>query len=354
MDKLNFNSAQHLTREELVAYHKGYLSNKEMHRLEVHLIDCTLCKNALEGIALIEEADFNESLANITNKTGLQSKKVINRKQLFAIAASILLIAVVSIVYFSLPKTDYKLAEHQPAKEAIKQALPEKPMEEIEHSPTDTVSEQGPSDELLAEAVPEVPATSQPVQEKDIDTVVGADITTPEVVADSQILEEIQLAKQNLTSDTTTNPLEEIALTSATVQDTQNIAFRAKKAAEPTFTTDKPAIQEAEKAEVQTSPLENYIAAAPEKGDRAFRRYLKRNLDYPGTAKENNIEGEVILELTIGTDGTVKNIKVVQSLGFGCDQEAIRLIKEGPNWTPGSINGTPQIDKVKITILFKL
>lgn len=55
---------------------------------------------------------------------------------------------------------------------------------------------------------------------------------------------------------------------------------------------------------------------------------IKARLQYPQPAKEAKITGSVTLEFTIGTDGVTKNISVVKSLGSGCDEEAMRVIKE--------------------------
>ncbi|TWR26506.1 energy transducer TonB [Mucilaginibacter pallidiroseus] len=51
-------------------------------------------------------------------------------------------------------------------------------------------------------------------------------------------------------------------------------------------------------------------------------------LQYPARAKEAGIKGSVLVEFTVGADGNTKNIIVVNGLGYGCDEEAIRVIKE--------------------------
>ena len=74
MDINSFNNDQHLTQEELVEYNQGTLSNKEMHRLELHLIDCALCNEALEGIVKVDSAAFTGSLDNIKSRTNIEEK----------------------------------------------------------------------------------------------------------------------------------------------------------------------------------------------------------------------------------------------------------------------------------------
>lgn len=62
-------------------------------------------------------------------------------------------------------------------------------------------------------------------------------------------------------------------------------------------------------------------------GKEAFNKFLRENLKYPEEALKNNIEGDVHLSFDIDYDGTVYNVKILHGLGYGCDEEAVRLIK---------------------------
>lgn len=97
-----------------------------------------------------------------------------------------------------------------------------------------------------------------------------------------------------------------------------------------------------------------YTPARPAEGNRAFKKYLSENLSYPEAAITNEIEGTVVLELTIGVRGNISDISIKKSLGYGCDQEAIRLVNEGPNWSAAEKDGNKVEDKVKVRIRFKL
>lgn len=66
-------------------------------------------------------------------------------------------------------------------------------------------------------------------------------------------------------------------------------------------------------------------------------KYIVKNLKYPAEAKERELQGTVRLNFVVETDGTVSNIVVVNSVGGGCDQEAIRLLQE-TIWTPAQKN----------------
>lgn len=67
-------------------------------------------------------------------------------------------------------------------------------------------------------------------------------------------------------------------------------------------------------------------------------QYIQKNLQFPAEAKEREIQGTVRLSFVVETDGSVSNIIVVNSVGGGCDNEAIRLLQE-TIWIPAEKNG---------------
>lgn len=94
--------------------------------------------------------------------------------------------------------------------------------------------------------------------------------------------------------------------------------------------------------------------ARPETGTRAFRQYLEKNLRYPEQAKANKTEGRVTVEFTVEPSGTLTNFIIIRGIGSGCDEELIRLIKEGPKWIPTKKDNVPVQDKVKVRLKFEL
>jgi protein TonB len=66
--------------------------------------------------------------------------------------------------------------------------------------------------------------------------------------------------------------------------------------------------------------------------------YIFHNLQFPAEAKEREIQGTVRLSFVVETDGSVSNIVVVNSVGGGCDNEAVRLLQE-TIWIPAEKNG---------------
>lgn len=101
--------------------------------------------------------------------------------------------------------------------------------------------------------------------------------------------------------------------------------------------------------------VSTFAIAKPEGGYPSFNRYLRRNLKYPETAKEQKIRGRVTLEFDVGPTGGLSNFKIIKGLGFGCDEEAIRLVKEGPKWNPRTegVDKRPVSSTVKIRVRFR-
>ena len=75
----------------------------------------------------------------------------------------------------------------------------------------------------------------------------------------------------------------------------------------------------------------------PKGGFDNFKEYLKRNLEYPEKAVKNKIEGVVYVQFIVNRDGSVSAAKTTTNLGYGLEEEAVRLVSEYPGWVPGQI-----------------
>lgn len=98
----------------------------------------------------------------------------------------------------------------------------------------------------------------------------------------------------------------------------------------------------------------NLELASPMGGRKAYKQYLEKNLRYPEIALENKIEGKVTVEFTVETTGMLTDFKVMRGLGYGCDEEVIRLVKEGASWTPSKNGDELVASNVKIRLRFAL
>jgi periplasmic protein TonB len=89
-------------------------------------------------------------------------------------------------------------------------------------------------------------------------------------------------------------------------------------------------------------------------GTQAMYAFISKHMTYPEIALENTIEGTVMVEFTIGTDGSVANIKVLKDIGGGCGKEAERVLRMMPKWKPGKQMDMPVKSKFQAPIKFKI
>ncbi|OEK05479.1 energy transducer TonB [Roseivirga misakiensis] len=85
-----------------------------------------------------------------------------------------------------------------------------------------------------------------------------------------------------------------------------------------------------------------------------WNKFLKKNLKYPKMAKRMNIDGSVHLSFIVGKDGSIYDVQVTRSIGGGCDEEAMRVLKSSPKWKPGKQRGQPVIQRMNLRVVFKL
>lgn len=102
----------------------------------------------------------------------------------------------------------------------------------------------------------------------------------------------------------------------------------------------------------KTEQLEVIKVPQPINGRRDLDDYLKTNIIYPADARANDIKGKVVLEFLVNENGSLSDFTIVKGLGFGCDEEAIRVLREGPPWSPGTINNEPKAERVRVRIKF--
>ncbi|MDD2797859.1 MAG: energy transducer TonB [Bacteroidales bacterium] len=88
-------------------------------------------------------------------------------------------------------------------------------------------------------------------------------------------------------------------------------------------------------------------------GMQALGQFISAYIQYPNEALKNNIKGQVIVEFTITEDGSTSNFKIIKSLGYGCEEEAVRVLKLLPDWIPAFQRGKAVRTKFKLPITFE-
>jgi protein TonB len=117
------------------------------------------------------------------------------------------------------------------------------------------------------------------------------------------------------------------------------------------FSAAEPTVVEEEKPQIFT-----YVEQMPDfpGGQTELMKYLQKNLRYPPAARENGIEGRVVLQFVVDEQGRISDIQTLRDIGGGCADEATRVVKSMPPWKPGKQNGNPVKVYFKLPVTFKL
>ncbi len=111
---------------------------------------------------------------------------------------------------------------------------------------------------------------------------------------------------------------------------------------------------------VETAPREDApflrVEQQPEfpGGMAALSSYLNKSLRYPNGAVQAGIQGKVYISFVVNTDGSLTDIQTLKGIGFGCDEEALRVIRQMPRWKPGKQSGRAVRVRFSLPVAFTL
>ena len=89
-------------------------------------------------------------------------------------------------------------------------------------------------------------------------------------------------------------------------------------------------------------------------GKRAMIDFLNEEVVYPLEALEQAIEGELLISFVVAPDGSIIQDEILKSLGFGCEEEVLSVLKEMPRWRSGVIDNVRVATRVQLSIVFRL
>lgn len=81
--------------------------------------------------------------------------------------------------------------------------------------------------------------------------------------------------------------------------------------------------------------------------------FINKNLTYPVEASKKKISGKVLIQFVVNKEGDLYDFKITKSVGYGCDEEATRVVKMMPKWIPGMNNNVPVSVRMALSISFK-
>jgi TonB family protein len=89
-------------------------------------------------------------------------------------------------------------------------------------------------------------------------------------------------------------------------------------------------------------------------GPTALMHLIRQEQHYPAEARKKGIQGKVVVQFVVSSEGTPNEFKVIESLGYGCDEAVLQTCKAMIKWQPGLLDGKPVPVLVTLPVVFKL
>ncbi|WP_439556827.1 energy transducer TonB [Dyadobacter sp.] len=185
------------------------------------------------------------------------------------------------------------------------------------------------------------PPPPPPVEQPKVNTV---KFLPPEVKKDEEVPEEVP--------PPTVEEIKEAVVADKTIEGDPNaneIIVAPEAVAAPSKGTVVEAAPEPEKVFTVVEQQPEFPGGTSE-----MYKYLSKNIKYPSAASRANVSGRVFMSFVVNTDGSIQDVSVLKGLGFGCDEEAIRVVKAMPKWKPGKQSGRAVRVKYNLPINFQL
>ena len=396
-----------LTADDLRNYRAGTLSAADQHRVERLLLENPLYADALEGLETAEQEGVELSTASNALRERLQNRigyPKIRRWPVWipAAAASVVLALSIGLYWqfqekpefekaISLPAPEISASEEtsspvfpteKPGEEQIaKKIVPQKPAltapKVVQNPPKDSLI--FPKDHLMASSSERraAPGSFRSASEE-IVVYNTTGLDNPELsgqVTDeaNQPLAGVSIVAKNARRSSSSDSLGRFRLENVDKKDslqitsvgfeTQTVRVADLESTKIQLKPDSRALSEVVAVGYGQQAQANTLAArrvssqtlanpgAPS-APASFKTYLEENRRMPPEAKAKSVTGTVRVRFQVAVDGSVSQFTIVKSLGYGCDEEAIRLIREGPRWKPAFRNGQPFIQFVEQDIAF--
>ena len=357
---------ENISPEIIKAYLEGTLSHAQTHEFEKAMLNDAVLRDVVEGyeISRDENIDFQKIntllSARLKSRVGEEQKEIYplwRRVPLYARAASVLLFLGIGI-YFLTKNNDIesteKIASVQPSESKNQPQLA--PPIIVENEPiaqgNSVISTQKmkaemdkvKSDKVVTYEQKKVEEASRggvkmdtiiSMGDADVETEKKSEVTDKEVVAKSKAVEKPQPTAAYETQSSQ-------ASARTPVMKREEVYARSKVITSESQNSNPESSKSNAKSKIVTLKIWN----------EEYLEYLRINLKKPKKAIENQIVGEVEVEFEINKIGEPSDFKITKSLGYGCDEEAIRLIKEGPKWLPKTYGGNTGRQRVRQVVNF--
>lgn len=168
--------------------------------------------------------------------------------------------------------------------------------------------------------------------------------TPPKIVPDEEVKPEDEIKEQEVLEETTIGKINQEGI------KTDVVAPPVEE--KGTGIVEAPKVTEDYEKEFKTVQIEAKFPGGP--GE--WRKYLERNLNNNTAADNGAGTGDytVVVSFLVDKSGNISEVKAENNPGFGTADEAVRVIKRGPKWTPAVQNGRNVIYRQKQSITFRV
>ena len=354
------NQSKHYTAKDIERYHSGQLSAAEMHALEKAALDDPFLADALEG--------YTQTSTPAADLSALQQKLQLRierdkKKGLFYIGNNWMRIAALFILFAGGGWLVFQTFSKNKGTDIATVETLNKKQSPVPIQPTDSansmvaVPESGQTLTMQDKSVDKTPAANdvainrRRLPARDNVGAVAAAPAEAEIVSDEKrnSLQEVMLKKEARSTDSMANlyakrnTMAKDQARGFVAADTIRNADVVMKATE--VAPDETIVMKNKSVSPQARQRMNIVVDTlePAEGWTNFDDYIANNLRTPEEFKTKPVRGEVELSFEVNKQGEPVNITVVKSLCEKCDEEAVRLLKQGPKWKNNKKRG-----KIKI------
>ena len=332
-------------------YRRGEMTGKERNVFERELQKDPFAEEALEGLASVSPDESLKDLSDLQKR--LKARTIRRRKFMITrIAASVAVLMVISSIYI--------VVERNTSGRKLTETAVESRMLEIKESKSlkAPASDEDKSERMTT---PEVEKTIKTADKKAIaETSIKVLPAEKVKIAGEQNADQLTVNKNTEAEKAAASPAMMIQGKSVALQSAKEM--NAKSDTQTIVSKDSSVSALNEVVVVgygiprtkagKDDTMMDYSPPQPVIGNTAFNNYIRENLHRPDSTTEGQ-RVVVVLSFLVQTNGKIDSIRIVRSPGKLFSDEAIRLIKSGPQWIPARDNGKIIDEEVRLRIVFK-
>jgi len=348
---------KHYTATDIERYHSGQLSAAEMHALEKAALDDPFLADALEGYTFTNTQE--KDVATLQQKLQLRIEKDEKRRGVFFMQTSWMRIAALFILFAGggwlvfqtftgKLETKKEVATAQPASQQ-KETTSTQPT----NNDSNTVFSDGPTNNLRVSDNTKTIQSSPTQNDVAVNKPAAPLPSGPPMTMTAPVQAESRIQQVDAAEVYTLRQANDTLIKGNTVASAkEKIQIRGTDTIKDLHVVLTPTGEEPETIVMNKSSdtkvrarRQSYVidSLEPAEGWPRFDDYVANNLKTPDELKTKPMKGVVELAFDVNKEGEPVNITVVKSLCDKCDEEAIRLLKEGPKWKKNKKKGTVKI-----------